>query len=284
MSAAAIGPAEPGRADVGLRFDANLKWLFTEVPFERRCAAAAEHGFAAVEIAAPYSHSIKALRRWLADAGVCLVLINSPGGGPGSPTAYGSACHPAAIAEFRAGAQLALEYATALEAPFVHLMAGVAPGEVPYETAYLTYLENLAWSAEQAAQAGVTLLVEVINQRDVPGFVLRSLGQAAAAIEAVGSPRVRLLFDIYHCQVNEGDVTTRWRELARLASHIQLADAPDRSEPGTGELNWDHLLGEVGGSGYDGWIGCEYRPTRDTASSLAWRQRYDRAAPLASRP
>jgi hydroxypyruvate isomerase len=281
MSAAAVSSAEPVRASAGLRFDANLKWLFTEVPFERRCAAAAEHDFAAVEIAAPYPHPITSLRRWLADAGVSLVLINSPGGGPGSPTAYGSACHPAAVAEFRAGTQLALEYATALGAPFIHLMAGVAPGEVPYETAYRTYLENLAWSAEQAAQAEVTLLVEVINQRDVPGFVLRSLGQAAAAIEAVGSPWVRLLFDIYHCQVNEGDVTTRWRELAPLASHIQLADAPDRREPGTGELNWDHVLGEIGRSGYGGWVGCEYRPTQDTASSLAWRQRFDRATPLA---
>jgi hydroxypyruvate isomerase len=281
--AAASGPPDPGAAQ-SLRFDANLKWLCTEVAFERRCAAAAELGFAAVEIAAPYAYPVTSLRHWLAEAGVSLVLINSPGGEPGSLAAHGSACHPGAVAEFRSGAQLALEYATALGAPFIHLMAGVAPDDVPYERSYQTYLDNLAWCAEQAAKTEVTLLVEVINQRDVPGFVLRSLGQAAAVIQAVGSPAVRLLFDVYHCQVNEGDVTTRWRELATLTGHIQVADAPDRSEPGTGELNWDHLLGEISGSGYAGWVGCEYRPTRDTSSSLAWRQRYDQATSVTARP
>jgi hydroxypyruvate isomerase len=277
MTELTVDSAEPVRID--LRFDANLKWLFTEVPFERRFAAAAEHGFTAVEIAAPYAHTVRSLRRWLAEAGVSLVLINSPGGEPRSPTSYGSACHPGAVAKFRAGVQLALEYAAALDAPFIHLMAGVAPSEVPYEVSCQTYLENLAWSAEQAETTNVTLLIEVINQRDAPGFVLKSLGQAAAAIEAVRSSRVRLLFDFYHCQVNEGDVTTRWRQLAPLTGHIQVADVPDRSEPGTGELNWDHLLGEIARSGYGGWIGCEYQPARDTASSLAWRQRYNLANP-----
>src|SRR5215468_11766333 len=125
----ALGSPESGRAGPGLRFDANLKWLFTEVPFEQRCAAAAQHGFAAVEIAAPYPHPVRSLHRWLAEAGVALVLINSPGGEPGSLTAYGSACQPDAVPEFRSGALLALEYASALGAPFIHLMAGVAPGD-----------------------------------------------------------------------------------------------------------------------------------------------------------
>jgi hydroxypyruvate isomerase len=257
-----------------LRFDANLKWLFTEFPFERRFVAAATHGFEAVEVTAPYPYPAQILRQLLADAGLQLVLINSPGGETGSPTAYGSACHPADVAQFRAGVALALEYATALNSPYVHLMAGVVPDSVPYDLAYATYLENLAWAAEQASQTDVRLLVEVLNQRDVPGYLLRSQQQAVHAIQTVGNSRVRLTFDIYHCQVNEGDVTTRWRELWPLVGHIQVGDSPGRHEPGTGELCWDFLFGEIAAQGYNGWIGCEYRPSVDTASGLGWRDRY----------
>lgn len=257
-----------------LRFDANLKWLFTEFPFEQRFAAAATHGFEAVEVPAPYEYPTPALRQLLANAGLQLVLINSPGGEAGSPTAYGTACNPDHVAKFRAGVPLALEYAIALNVPYIHLMAGVVPDSVTYDVAYATYLENLAWAAEQAAQTDVTLLVEVINQRDVPGFVLRSQRQAVDAIETVGSSRVRLMFDIYHCQHNGGSVTAQWRELSPFVGHIQVADTPDRHEPGTGELRWEFLFGEIADRGYDGWIGCEYRPSSDTASSLGWRDRF----------
>ena len=257
-----------------LRFDANLKWLFTEFPFEERFAAAANHGFEAVEVPAPYSYPTRTVRQLLDDAGLYLVLVNSPGGEAGSPMEFGTACNPDYLEEFRAGVLLALEYATALGAPYIHLMAGIVPDCVPYDVAYATYLDNLAWAAEQAAQTDVTLLVEVMNQRDIPGFVLRSLRQAVDAIETVGSRRVRLMFDIYHCQVNEGSVTTRWRELSPLIGHIQVADSPDRREPGTGELCWQFLFGEIAAKGYDGWVGCEYRPSMDTASTLGWLDRF----------
>ena len=256
-----------------LRFDANLQWLFTELPFEERFAAAATYGFRAVEVPVPYSYRTPTLGHLLADAGLHLVLINSPGGEAGLPTEYGTACNPEQVAEFRAGIPRALEYATALSVPYIHLMAGIVPDSVPYNVAYATYVENLAWAADEAAQTDVTLLVEVLNQHDVPGFVLRSQQQAVDAIERVGNSRVRLMFDIYHCQRNEGSVMTRWRELLPMIGHIQVADAPDRHEPGTGELPWERLFGEIAARGYDGWIGCEYRPSVDTASSLRWRDR-----------
>jgi hydroxypyruvate isomerase len=261
----------PSRA---LRFDANVKWLFTELPFEHRFAAAAQHGFDAVEIPAPYAYPASTLTQWLADAGLLLVLINSPGGEPGSPSAYGNACHPGSLAEFRAGFELALEYATALPTRLIHLMAGVVPPEVPHERAKATYLENLAWAAQAARATDITILVEVLNQRDAPGFVLRSLAEAAEAISAAGGAQSRLLFDVYHVQVNQGDPTTRWRELSPIVGHVQIADSPGRHEPGTGELRWDYLFGEIAAAGYDGWIGCEYRPIADTASSLGWRDAY----------
>ena len=277
VTASATDRLEVATAQGGLRFDANLKWLFTDLPFERRFAASAEQGFEAVEIPAPYPYPTDRLRKWLAEADLQLVLINSPGGEAGSPTAYGNACHPDAVSEFRAGFELALEYATALDTPLVHLMAGVVPESVPHDLAKGTYLENLGWAADQAGQTEVTILVEVLNQRDVPGFVLRSLAEGAAAIAEAGGSQTLMLFDFYHAQVNEGDLTTKWRELSSIVGHVQVGDTPDRHEPGTGELCWDYLFGEIA-EVYDGWIGCEYQPATDTASGLGWRQKYADAA------
>jgi hydroxypyruvate isomerase len=148
------------------------------------------------------------------------------------------------------------------------------PDSVRYEVAYGTYLDNLAWAAQQAAHSDVTILVEVLDQRTAPGFVLRSQRQAVHAIQTVGDSRVRQTFDIYHCQRNEGDVTTLWRELLPWIGHIQVADTPDRHEPGTGELRWEFLFDEIAARGYNGWIGCEYQPSIDTPSSLGWRNRF----------
>jgi hydroxypyruvate isomerase len=276
--------APTGRAP-RLRFAANLKWLFTELPFEKRFDAAAAAGFAAVEVTAPYGHAIGELRRWLGNAGVRMVLANTPGGEDGSNTFYGLACHPESVAEFRAGIPLAIEYAVALDVPAVHMMAGVVPDGVPYDVGYATYLENLVWAAEQAAETDIMLVVEVLNQRNVPGFVLRSERQAVEAIDATGLAGIRLLFDVYHVQVNEGDVTTLWRELSPLVGHVQIGDPPGRHEPGTGELRWDFLFDEIAASGFDGWIGCEYRPsTTDTSLSLGWYRRFAPARDTSERP
>lgn len=253
-----------------LRFDANLRWLFTEVPFERRFEAAARAGFTAVELGAPYTHAAPRIRTLLDDAGLTPVLINSPHGPPGSATHNGLACIPGARDEFRRGFDTALEYAHALGSGLVHVLGGVRPPGVPAGRARDEYVRNIAWAAERSAHTGVTLVLEAINQRDAPGFVLTSLEQAAGIVHEIGAGHVGLLFDVYHCQVGQGDVTRRLTRHFPLIRHIQVADAPARTEPGSGELNWDFLFDRAGALGYRGWIGCEYRPATTTETGLTW--------------
>ena len=141
-------------------------------------------------------------------------------------------------------------------------------------TAAARLWHDVAWAAELAEKAKVRLTLESINQRDIPGFFLQTQEQGAAVIEAIGSPQVALQFDVYHCQVAQGDVTRRLEALMPLIAHVQVADAPARNEPGTGEIAWDYVFRRIQQLGYEGWIGCEYRPARDTISGLSWRHRY----------
>lgn len=257
-----------------LRFDANLGWLFTEVAFERRFDLAARAGFTAVEYSSPYGRPAGTLRRRLDDAGLRQILINSPTGERGTPTGYGTACDPDRSAEFRDGLLSALDYATALGATVIHVPAGIRPDGVPRDEAFSRYVANLAWAAERAAASGVVLAVEAINQRDAPGFILESIEQAAGVVRALRPLPVGLMFDVYHCQVSQGDLSTRLRTLLPLIAHIQVADAPDRGEPGTGEIGWAHLFALIRSLGYEGWIGCEYRPRGATVDGLGWRDTY----------
>ena len=153
-------------------------------------------------------------------------------------------------------------------------MAGIQPTGVSHDSAAAVYAANLAWAAEQTRSSDVRLVLEAINQRDVPNFFLRSQEQAAALVEAIGRDRLGLQFDIYHCQVAQGDVTRRMETLMPVIAHMQLADVPGRNEPGTGEIAWDYVFKRIDGLGYQGWIGCEYRPLTDTVAGLGWRNRY----------
>lgn len=262
------------RGPTALRFDANLKWLFTELPFEARFDAAAEAGFRGVEYSSPYEYDADRLLTRLRDAGLTQVLINTPSGEPGTVGRSGYACLPDHVPEFREAALRALDYATALGSSFIHLMGGARPEHVRWDRAYAQFVANAAWAAEQAAGTGVTFLLEAQNRRDAPGFVLDSIEQAASIVEAVGDPHLGLMFDVYHCQVTQGDVTTRMRTLFPLIRHIQIADPPLRSEPGSGEINWHTVFGELIALGYSGWIGCEYRPLDGTVPGLSWMERY----------
>lgn len=251
------------------RLCANLKWLFTELPFLDRFDAAARHGFQAVEYASPYEYPAAQIRARLRACDLRQVLFNTPAGG-GS----GTACIPARREEFRDGVRKALDYAAALDCPLVHLMAGIVPAGLAHDTAAASYGASVAWAAELAAAAGVKLVLESINQRDVPDFFLRTQEQGAAVIEAVGRDRVGLQFDLYHCQVAQGDVTRRMEALMPLIAHMQIADAPDRGEPGTGELSWGYVFRRIDELGYRGWVGCEYRPVGATVAGLGWRDRF----------
>jgi hydroxypyruvate isomerase len=257
-----------------LRFCANLSYLFADLPLLDRFEAAATAGFEGVELLSPYEVPAKAIRERLDGAGLQQILINTDAGDRAGGE-RGMACIPGREREFRESLHRALDYAAALDCKLIHVMAGITPEGVPYDRAAALYAIHLAWAAELAQAAGVCLVIEAINHHDVPGYFLQTQEQAAAFIAAVGDDRVRLQFDLYHCQTAQGDVTRRLEALLPLVAHIQIADVPGRNEPGTGEIGWEFLFGRIEGLGYQGWIGCEYRPKGDTKTGLAWRRRYD---------
>jgi hydroxypyruvate isomerase len=154
-------------------------------------------------------------------------------------------------------------------------MAGIPPAGTPPATAAALYAANLAWAGEQALAAGRRVAIEPINHRDMPGYHLNTMAQGAAIVEALGRDRLGLQFDIYHCQTTEGDITKRMASLLPVIVHMQIADVPARNEPGTGEIGWAFVLRQIDALGYQGWVGCEYRPAGDTVAGLAWRARYD---------
>lgn len=254
------------------RFCANLKWLFTELPFIERFDAAAKAGFGAVEYASPYESDPAMLRERLAANGLAQVLINTPAAPPGQPGANGFACLPGEQERFREGVHRALHYASELNCPLVHLMAGLVPADVPHEQASDTFRENLSWASREAHGSGVTLLLECLNQTDARGYFLRDLDHAHQAIEQAGVSNARLLFDAYHCRMTGQDVVEQFAVHAREIAHIQFADVPGRHEPGTGDMPWEELSECILYHDYAGWIGCEYRPNTSTGAGLGWRE------------
>lgn len=256
-----------------LRFCANLDWLFTERPLLDRFAAAAESGFRGVELLNPYAVAPSAIRRRLDEFGLTQVLFNSPSGDRARGE-RGMACIPGRETQFRDSVLVALDYAASLDCRLVHLMGGVAPDDVAYETATALYADNIAWAAEQASPAGVRLAIEAINGRDIPGYVLRTQEQAAALVTSIGPDKIGLQFDIYHCQTAQGDVSRRLETFMPLIAHIQVADVPHRHEPGTGEIGWDFLFTRIRELGYGGWVGCEYGPRAGTTAGLSWLDRF----------
>jgi hydroxypyruvate isomerase len=256
------------------RFAANLSMMYTEHDFPDRFAAASADGFTAVEYLFPYAYDATELRRRLDDHGLRQVLFNAPPGAWESGE-RGTAALPGREAELRSGIARALEYATALDCPRLHVMAGlVPPGATPKELAEhrATYLANLGWAAERAAALGVDILIEPINGRDMPGYFLSRQAEAHAIVQEVGAPNLKVQLDLYHCQIVEGDLTTTLRRdlPTGRVGHLQIAGVPDRHEPDQGELDVSHLFRVVDDLGFDGWIGCEYVPLAGTSEGLGW--------------
>jgi hydroxypyruvate isomerase len=252
--------------------------MYTEHPFLDRFAAASADGFAAVEYLFPYEYDAAELRRRLDEHGLKQVLFNAP---PGAWDAgeRGTAALPGRESETRSGIDRALEYAAALGCPRVHVMAGlVQPASTPAESDRNrdTYLANLAWAAERAAAVGVDILIEPINHRDMPGYFLHRQSEAHAVVREIGAANLKVQLDLYHCQIVEGDLTTTLRRdlPTGRVGHLQIAGVPDRHEPDEGELNIPHLFAVVDELGFDGWIGCEYRPRAGTSEGLGWRHDY----------
>ncbi|NIC36890.1 hydroxypyruvate isomerase [Halomonas desiderata] len=251
------------------KFAANLSMLFTEEDFLDRFKAAAEAGFKGVEYLFPYDYSAVELKARLDEHGLTQVLHNLPAGDWGAGE-RGIACHPDRVEEFRAGVEKAIDYATVLGCKQVNCLAGIQPQGVSLEQARRTLVENLRYAAEKLEAAGILLLAEPINTRDIPGFFLNRTEQALAIFDEVGSPNLKLQYDIYHMQIMEGDLApTIEKHLARIA-HVQLADNPGRHEPGTGEIHYPFLFAYLDRLGYDGWIGCEYKPKTTTREGLGW--------------
>jgi hydroxypyruvate isomerase len=254
---------------MALKFAANLSYLFLDRPFPERFAAAAAAGFHGVEFHFPYAEPAEQVADWARQAGVEVVLFNLP---PGDWTAgeRGIACHPARLAEFQEGVGRAVEYAQALGCPRLNCLAGLRPAGVADVRALETRAENLRFAATVLARAGIRLLLEPINNRDMPGFLINTSRQALALMDRVASDNLFLQFDLYHAQVMEGDLArTLEAQLPRIG-HLQVADNPGRHEPGSGEIHYPFLFRHLERLGYAGWIGCEYVPTTTTKAGLGW--------------
>ena len=255
------------------RFSANLSTMFTDVPVPARFARAAAAGFAAVEMQFPYDVPAEMLRREMDAAGQRMVLINAPPGDAGRGE-RGLGCLPDRRGAFRDSVLRALDVAGVLGCPTIHVMAGLAPAGCSHDLLTGTLASNLAWATDRAAAQDVTLSLEPINQRDVPGFFLTTMAQGDAMVRAVGAGNLGLQFDVYHCQMTEGAICHRLAAHAAVIRHIQIADAPGRHEPGTGEIGWHRVLRAIDDIGYRGFVGCEYTPAGLTEDGLTWMAPY----------
>lgn len=251
------------------RLAANLNWLYPEFDFPERFAKAAGDGFRGVEIQIPYVMPAAEVRARLTDNNLQAVLINAPSGDAAAGE-RGFAAVPGREAVQRESFGQALAYASAMGCPRIHLMAGLVPAGEDRARCRETFLRNLAWAAKDAASAGVTVLVEPINPRDIPGYFLNRQDEAHAICAEVGAANLRVQMDLYHCQVVEGDLATKIRQYLPGVGHFQVAGVPSRQEPDQGEVNYPFLFQLIDELGYDGWVGAEYRPRAATSAGLGW--------------
>jgi hydroxypyruvate isomerase len=250
-------------------FAANLTFLWTELPFLDRFAAAADAGFSRVEYMFPYEHPAADVRARLDAAGLEQVLFNLPAGDWAAGD-RGLASDPARVDEFRAGVEQALAYAEVLDVEQLNCLAGLRLDGVEPAVQWATLTDNVRHAARRLKSAGRRLLVEPVNTFDVPGFMLPTTDDALRLIDEVGEPNVLLQFDAYHVRRMEGDPATRLAPLLERVGHVQVADDPGRHQPGTGEIDFGALFELLDDAGYDGAIGLEYVPVPDTAGSLGW--------------
>lgn len=267
------------------RFAANLSFLYPELPFLQRFEAAARDGFTAVEYLFPYSWPAPELAARLQANGLQQVLFNAPAAGTDAASvaaawpagARGLLCLAQRQPEFEYGIKLALDYAVALRCPRIHVLAGLLPEGFVRSAVLALVIKRLRWACQRAADHGVTLMIEPINQRDMPGYYLSRQDQALSILDGVGATNLQLQMDWYHCQISEGDLSSKLRRdlpTGRIG-HIQIAGVPTRQEPDSGELNSAYLLALIDQLGYNGWVGCEYHPRLGgqpggTSAGLGW--------------
>ncbi len=252
-----------------LRFSANLGFLWQELSLPDAIRAAKAAGFDAVECHYPYDTPPEAVREALGETGLAMLGLNTARGDVAAGD-NGLAAIPGRQDEARGAIDQALDYAVTVGAQNVHVMAGKAEGE----EARATFIANLRHACERAAAVGVTVLIEPLNRRDAPGYFLQTADQALDIISAVGTPNIKLMFDCYHLQIMQGDLTHRLQAHMAAIGHIQIAAVPDRREPDHGEIDYRYILRFLESLGYDRPIGAEYRPATTTDAGLAWLQAY----------
>ena len=255
------------------RLAANLSMMFNEVPFLDRFETAARHGFKAVEFLFPYEHPAAEIAARLERHGLTQALFNLPPG-DWAKGERGIAIFPERKAEFAAGVDTALRYAKALNCKKLHVMAGIVPDGADRAALEATYVANLQLAADRAALLAIEILIEPLNPRDMPGYFLVSFGQARDILAKVDRPNAKLQLDLYHRQMSSGGLADATREFWPLTGHVQIAGVPGRHEPDIGEINYRYLFELIDSLGYDGWIGCEYRPKAATADGLGWAKAY----------
>ena len=247
------------------RFSANLGFLWKDLRLPDAIRQARKAVFDAVECHWPYDIEADEVYRALSETGLSMLSLNTRPGNPGKK-GFGLCAVPGREEEARDAIREAVSYARFIRASFIHVMAGQAEGEA----AHRCFLENLSYAADQAEKDGIQLLIEPINQRDIPGYFLRSTQQAAQIIGELGRPCLKLMFDCYHVQIIEGDLSRRLEKLLPMIGHVQIAAVPDRSEPDRGEVNYRHIVRLLDDLGYRGAIGAEYRPRGAIEDGLGW--------------
>lgn len=256
-----------------LKFCPNIGMLFNEVPFLDRFEACRQAGFKMVEFPWPYAYSPGELKAGLADSGLDLLLFDFPvGDWDGGDR--GDATHPDKVSVFRDGVELGLGYAAELNVTKITCLVGKRLPEVPYAEQWRVLVKNLQFTCDRCSDRGITVLCEIFNEEDHPGFFLTRSRQALDLLKAVGRDNCRILYDVYHMQKTEGNLIDTLRCHLDSIGHIQIADVPGRHQPGTGEINYRFLLKALEGMGYDRWIGLEYLPDGPTLASLDWLQKF----------
>lgn len=243
--------------------------MFTELPFLERFRAAGEAGFRAVEFLSPYEHPADVVATQANRAGVEVSLFNLPAG-DWAAGERGITCIPGREEEFRMSVATALDYAKVLQTKSLHAMAGKVPPGVDPKLCREVLEANLSYAAEAVAKHGITLLLEAINTRDIPDFVISTQAESDEVRRRVGAPNLKLQMDLYHMQIMEGDLAQKLKRYADVCGHIQIAGCPERNEPDMGEVRYEYLFHLIDQIGYQGWLGCEYRPTAATVDGLGW--------------
>lgn len=250
------------------RLSANLGFLWAQLPLTERIERAAAAGFMAVELHWPYDTPAKDVRAACERHGVKLLSTNTPQGNLAQGDA-GLAAQVGREAEFKAAFEMTLQWALDSGAGLIHVLPGMATPDNP-QAATETFIENLRWAADLASQAKLTLLLEALNHRDKPGYFYHTQAQSNAIRQAAGKDNVKLMFDVYHVGVTEGDVLVKLEQYLPVIGHIQIAAVPSRCEPDEGEIRYEAVFERLAQLDYDGWIGCEYKPRGEVEAGLKW--------------